>query len=127
MEFPQDLRYHAEHTWARIERGEAVVGITDHAQKELGDLVYVELTEKGTRVVLGEVFGTVESAKSVSELYSPVTGEVLDVNAALLDSPEWVNDDPYGKGWMIRVRLGAAFDAARLLDAATYARQVGAE
>jgi glycine cleavage system H protein len=127
MEFPQDLRYHAEHTWARIEGGEAVVGITDHAQKELGDLVYVELPAKGTRVALGEVFGTVESAKSVSELYSPVTGEVLDVNAALPDSPEWVNDDPYGKGWMIRVRLEAAFDASRLLDAAAYARQVGAK
>lgn len=127
MEFPQDLRYHAEHTWARIEEGEAVVGITDHAQKELGDLVYVELPPVGTRVAIGEVFGTVESAKSVSELYSPVTGEVLDVNAALPDSPEWVNDDPYGAGWMIRVRLDADFDFAGLLDAAAYARQVGAE
>lgn len=127
MQLPRDLRYHAEHTWARIEGGEAVVGITDHAQEELGDIVYLELPEPGKRVALGEVFGTVESAKSVSELYSPVTGEVLEVNAGLPDSPEQINDDPYGRGWMLRVRLDADFDASRLLDAEGYARHVGTE
>lgn len=127
MRVPEDLRYHTEHTWVRIEGGDALVGITDHAQKELGDIVFVELPEAGKRVVFGEVFGSVESAKSVSELYSPVTGEVLEVNVRLEDSPERINDDPYRDGWMLRVRLEAGFDASRLLSPEAYAAQVGAD
>lgn len=126
MDLPEDLRYHEEHTWARMEKGVATVGVTDHAQEELGDIVYLELPEAGQRVSFGEVFGSVESSKSVSELHSPVTGEVVAVNSALEDSPEKINDDPYGEGWMVRVRLDAGFDASRLLAAAAYAARVGA-
>ncbi|MBE0616294.1 MAG: glycine cleavage system protein GcvH [Proteobacteria bacterium] len=125
MHLPKDLLYHAEHTWARFEEDVATVGITDHAQKELGDIVYLELPEVGRRVAFGAVFGTVESSKSVSELYSPVTGEVLAVNGELEDSPERINDDPYGDGWMLRVRLIPGFDPAQLLDPEAYAARVG--
>jgi glycine cleavage system H protein len=125
MRVPNDLRYHPEHTWARIEGGQATVGITDYAQKELGDIVYLELPEAGKRIDFGEVFGSVESAKTVSELYSPVGGEVLEVNARLEDSPERINDDPYGEGWMLRVRVEADFDASRLLTPEAYALRVG--
>ncbi len=125
MDLPEDLRYHVEHTWARLEKDVATVGITDHAQGELGDIVYLELPELGQRVAFGEVFGSVESSKSVSELYSPVGGEVVAVNSALEDSPEKINDDPYGEGWMVRVRLDAGFDPSRLLAADAYAARVG--
>lgn len=127
MHFPDDLRYHPEHAWVRLEEDTATVGITDHAQDELGDLVYVELPESGRRLEAGEVFGSVESSKSISELISPVAGEVVEVNRALEDAPETINDDPYGDGWMIRVRLDAAFDPAGLLDAETYAAQVSGD
>jgi len=127
MHLPKDLSYHEEHTWARLGEDAATVGVTDHAQKELGDIVYLELPEVGRRVAVGEVFGSVESSKSVSELISPVAGEVIAVNAALEDSPERINDDPYGEGWMLRVRLDPGFDPSRLLDAVAYAAQVGAD
>lgn len=120
MRLPEDLYYHPEHTWARIEGGIATVGITDHAQKELGDVVFVELPKPGRNLVAGQAFGSVESAKSVSELFSPVAGEVLEVNGALEDSPEVINDDPYGAGWMIKVRLGPGFDVSALLRADAY-------
>jgi glycine cleavage system H protein len=100
----------------------ATVGITDHAQKELGDVVYLELPKEGRKVRLGEVFGSIESSKSISELVSPVTGEIIEVNSGLEDTPELVNDDPYGEAWMIRVRLEPGFDAGELLDAPTYQR-----
>ncbi len=124
MRFPDELLYHPEHTWARIEGGVATVGITDHAQQELGDIVYVELPEPGSRMAKGEVFGSVESSKSVSELFGPVAGEVTEVNPELDDAPERINDDPYGDGWMVRVRLDADFDRSGLLDAAAYRQQV---
>jgi glycine cleavage system H protein len=124
MRFPEDLLYHPEHTWTRIEGGEATVGITDHAQKELGDVVFVELPKVGRKLRPGDGFGSVESSKSVSELFSPVAGEVLAVNDALEDSPEVINDDPYGNGWMIRVKLDPGFDASALLTAVAYAKQV---
>lgn len=126
MQFPETLRYHPEHTWARIEGDAAVVGITDFAQDELGDVVFVELPEVGQSVVSGEVFGSVESSKSVSELFSPVVGTVLEVNVALEDAPEKINDDPYGAGWVMKVQLAAGFDPSQLQDATTYAAQVGA-
>lgn len=124
MQLPSDLLYHPEHTWARIEGEVATVGITDFAQKELGDVVYVELPETGRTLAVGEVFGTVESTKSVSELYSPVAGEVVEVNAELEDAPERINEDPYGAGWMIRVRLAPDFDRSALLDAEAYRARV---
>ena len=125
MQFPEQLRYHPEHAWARIEGGAAVVGITDFAQDELGDVVFVELPEVGQQVVLGEVFGSVESSKSVSEPLSPVAGTVLEVNGELEDAPEKINDDPYGAGWVMKVQLAAGFDPSQLLNSATYAAQVG--
>ncbi len=124
MHLPDELLYHPEHTWARIEGDTATVGITDFAQKELGDVVYVELPEPGRTLGFGEVFGTVESSKSVSDLYSPVSGEVLEVNTELEDAPERINDDPYGEGWMIRVRLAPDFDRTQLLSAEAYRSRI---
>lgn len=127
MKNPVGLLYHPEHTWARIEGGEALVGITDFAQQELGDVVYVELPGAGYVLKTGTVFGSVESSKSVSELFSPVEGDVVGVNSALEDSPEKVNDDPYGEGWIIRVRLDAPPDMTVLLDSVGYAKLTGAK
>lgn len=127
MSVPEGLIYHPEHTWARVEGDKATVGITDFAQAELGDVVYVELPEVGAKLAVGKVFGTIESSKSVSELYSPVDGEVVEVNSALEDSPEAINDDPYGKGWIAKVALTVKPDAALLLDAAAYRLRIGAE
>lgn len=127
MRFPEELHYHPEHAWVRVEGETAIVGITDHAQNELGDLVFVELPDVGRRLAAGEVFGSVESSKSISELVSPVSGEVVEVNRVVEDAPETINDDPYGDGWMIRVRLAAGFEPAALLDAAAYAAQVSGD
>jgi len=103
--YPQELLYTKDHEWIRVDEETGVIGITDHAQKELGDIVFVELPKKGDQVTAGESFGTVESVKAVSELFSPVTGEVTSVNGKLSDSPELVNSDPHGAGWMIKVHL----------------------
>ena len=121
MEVPAGLLYHPEHTWARIEGDEALIGITDFAQSELGDVVFIELPEAGVELAIGKVFGSIESSKSVSELFSPVDGTVSLVNTALEDSPETVNDDPYGQGWIARVKLTKTPDLAVLLDAEGYA------
>lgn len=126
MKIPAGLLYHPEHTWARIDGQYAVVGITDFAQSELGEVVFVDLPEAGREVAVGEVFGSIESSKSISELFSPVTGVVAEVNTALEDSPEMVNDDPYGGGWIARLSLGAPPDREVLLDAAGYASLTGA-
>jgi glycine cleavage system H protein len=120
MVFPPELLYHREHTWARIQGPVATVGITEHAQRELGDLVYVELPAVGRSICAGDVFGSVESSKSVSELFSPVTGDVIEINASLEDSPEVVNEDPYGAGWMIRLKLAPGFIPSGLLGAQAY-------
>ncbi|MCA3748999.1 MAG: glycine cleavage system protein GcvH [Rubrobacter sp.] len=121
---PQDLLYTRTHEWARIEGDTATVGITDHAQEELGDVVFVELPQVGSSVEAGEPFGTIESVKAVSDLYSPVSGEVVDVNNTLEESPEKVNEDPYGEGWLIRVRLSGEPD---LLSPEEYARRLEEE
>jgi glycine cleavage system H protein len=102
---PQDLLYSKEHEWIRIAGETGTVGITDHAQEELGDIVYVEFPQVGGRVEAGKAFGTIESVKAVSELFSPVSGEITEVNKDLVDAPETVNTDPYGKGWIVRVRI----------------------
>lgn len=120
MKIPAELLYHPEHTWARIADGACVVGITDFAQHELGDVVYVDLPETGMELTVGKIFGSIESSKSISELYSPVEGVVIEVNTALEDSPEMVNDDPYGEGWMIKVRLAGGEHGAGLLNAESY-------
>ncbi|KAB2841746.1 glycine cleavage system protein GcvH, partial [bacterium] len=105
MNFPEDLKYTTEHEWVRIEGDVATVGITDYAQEQLGDIVFVELPEEEETIDKGDTFGVVESTKSVSDLYVPLTGAVVETNDPLLDSPEIINEDPYGEGWMIRIKL----------------------
>lgn len=117
--YPADLKYTKDHEWIRISGAEAHVGITDYAQKQLGDVVFVELPDVGRRVRQGEVFGTIESVKAVSELFSPVSGEVIEVNNALADHPEKINSDPHAT-WMVRLRIDNPSEASTLLDSAAY-------
>src|SRR5881397_2581156 len=105
MEFPEDVKYTEQHEWLRVEGNRARVGITDYAQDALGDVVYVDIPEVGTEVRAGEPFGEVESTKSVSDVYSPVTGKVVERNAQLEEKPELVNEDPYGEGWMVAIEM----------------------
>ena len=119
MAYPADLKYTKEHEWIRVEGGTGAIGITDFAQQQLGDVVYVELPDVGTSVTAGQVFGTIESVKAVSELFAPVTGEVVEVNGALKDKPEEVNSKPH-EAWMVKVKLANAGEASSLLDAAAY-------
>jgi glycine cleavage system H protein len=120
MEFPEDVKYTEQHEWLRVEGSRARIGITDYAQDALGDVVYVDIPEVGTEVRGGEPFGEVESTKSVSDVYAPVSGTVIDRNAALVEAPELVNEDPYGEGWMIVIELSEASQQSGLLDAAAY-------
>jgi glycine cleavage system H protein len=120
MDLPEQLRYTREHEWASPEEGRVRVGITDFAQEALGDVVYVDLPEEGTEVTAGEPFGEVESTKSVSDLFSPVSGRVVARNGRLEESPELVNQDPYGDGWMILIEMSEPSDLESLLDAETY-------
>lgn len=120
MNFPADLKYTKDHEWVRIEGDTAVIGITDFAQGELGDIVFVEIETQGQSLAEHEVFGTVEAVKTVSDLFMPVAGEVIEVNAGLADDPAAVNNDPYGKGWMIKVKIAAGADMSGLMDAAAY-------
>ena len=122
-EIPEDLRYTTEHEWARAEGGRVVVGITDYAQDQLGDVVFVSLPEAGTKVTAGKPLGEVESTKSVSDIYSPVTGTVLERNGDLDGTPELINEDPYGRGWMV-VLEPEEEGLDDLLDAAAYRQQV---
>jgi len=117
LSVPEDLQYTRTHEWVRREGDTATVGITDHAQDELGDVVFVELPEEGATFGAGDAFGTIESVKAVSDLYAPVGGEVVEVNSALDDVPEKVNEDPYGDGWIVRLRVSGEGD---LLSAAEY-------
>ena len=118
--YPDDLRYNKEHDWARVEGDEAVLGITWHAQDALGEVVHYEPPAIGDAVAVGQSYGEVESVKAVSDLISPLSGEVLAVNAEVQDAPELVNDDPYGRGWLIRIRLADPGEVDTLLDAAAY-------
>ena len=118
MAVPEDLQYTKSHEWVRVGDGVATVGITDHAQDELGDVVFVELPEQGATLAAGDPFGAVESVKAVSDLYAPVGGEVVEVNGALEDSPEKINEDPYGEGWIVKLRVSD--DDAGLLSASDY-------
>jgi glycine cleavage system H protein len=125
MTIPENLRYTKEHEWVRVEGDAAIVGITDFAQGELGDVVFVELPAKGKKFKQGETFGTVEAVKAVSDLYSPVSGEVLDVNSALEKASEAVNKEPYAGGWMIKLRLTDPKEVNGLLDSAGYRKLIG--
>ena len=120
MEFPQHLKYTKEHEWARVEGNRVVVGITDFAQEELGDVVFVELPEVGTSLEATGTFGVVESVKAVSDLYAPVSGTIVDVNKVLEDRPELVNQSPYGEGWMIVMAIANAEELQQLLSAEEY-------
>ncbi len=117
MSVPEELQYTRSHEWVRTEGDTATVGITDHAQDELGDIVFIELPEQGATFGAGDAFGTVESVKAVSDLYAPVGGEVVEVNEALNESPEKINEDPYGEGWIIKLRVS---DEGNLLSASDY-------
>ena len=120
MSIPKDLRYTQEHEWVKVEGNKVRVGITDFAQHELGDIVFVELPEVGDTVTFNETFGSVESVKTVSELYSPVSGTVVEINEALADSPEFVNESPYENAWMIVVELSNEAEVEALLTAEAY-------
>jgi len=126
MNIPQELRYTKDHEWVRIEGNEAVVGITDFAQGELGDIVFVDINTEGQHVASEAVFGTVEAVKTVSDLFMPVSGTVAEVNPGLADDPAAVNSDPYGKGWMVRVQLADASAYSSLLSADQYRELLGA-
>ena len=120
MNVPEDLKYTKEHEWCRVKGNRVVVGITDHAQSQLGDIVYVELPEVGDPVKKGESFGVVESTKAVSELFAPVSGKVVEVNDPLSDAPETINEDPYEEGWMIVIEPSDPKELEALMDAKTY-------
>ena len=120
MNFPENIRYTSEHEWIRVEGDIAYVGITDYAQSELGEIVFVDVPTVGETIAQGEVFGSVEAVKTVSDLNMPVTGEVLELNEALDAQPELVNNDPYGEGWMIKISVKDAAELNNLMDAATY-------
>lgn len=127
MEFPKDLKYTKEHEWVKVEGNIATVGITDYAQDSLGDVVYVELPPEGGTVTKNEPFGVVESVKAVSDLYSPISGSVHEVNDAIIDSPEAINEDPYGDAWMIKVEIGNPGDLSDLMSPDEYQKFIEEE
>jgi glycine cleavage system H protein len=124
MNFPDNLRYTKDHEWVRLEGDEAYIGITDFAQRELGDIVYVEIETVGQQLNAGDIFGTVEAVKTVSDLYLPVNGAVTEVNPQLNANPELVNNDPYGEGWMAKVKLSNSSDIESLMQAEAYQNMV---
>ena len=125
MNFPTNLKYTEDHEWIRVEGDEAYVGITDYAQSELGEIVFVDVNTVGETVGMDEVFGSIEAVKTVSDLNMPVTAEVLEFNEALNDQPELVNNDPYGEGWMIKVKVADAAELDKLMDAVAYEAFIG--
>jgi glycine cleavage system H protein len=126
MNFPAELKYTKDHEWIRVEGDEAVVGITDFAQRELGDIVFVDINTVGEEVAENEVFGTIEAVKTVSDLFLPVSATILSVNEAIDASPELVNSDPYGEGWIVRIKLNNAADVDALLSADQYKEEINA-
>lgn len=125
--YPENLRYTKEHEWVSVSGQTGTVGVTFFAQKELGDVVYVELPDVGKKVKAGEEFGTIESVKAVSEIYAPANGEVLEVNKELIDHPEIVNEDPYGRGWIMKIRLDDPAEVPALLDSAAYQKHIAGQ
>ncbi len=126
MDFPVDLKYSEDHEWIRVAGDEAYIGITAHAQDQLGDIVYLDVTTVGETLGKGEVFGSVEAVKTVSDLYLPVGGEILELNPALDSEPELVNSDPYGEGWIVKIKISDPGELDALLDAAGYISFIGA-
>jgi glycine cleavage system H protein len=126
MDFPAELKYTQDHEWIRLEGDVAVVGITDFAQRELGDIIFLDITTVGQTLDKGEIFGSVEAVKTVSDLFLPVKAEVLEINPEIEKSPELVNEDPYGRGWIVKIRIENAADAEELLSVEAYQELVGA-
>ncbi len=124
--YPENFRYTKEHEWVLVEGDNGTIGITDHAQSELGDIVYVDLPKVGTRLSEGATMGSVESVKAVSDIYAPVSGEVVEVNEALATAPEKLNSDPHGEAWLVKIRLSNPADVEKLLPAADYQTYIGA-
>jgi glycine cleavage system H protein len=124
MNFPENLKYTNDHEWIRVEDGTGWVGVTDYAQGELGDVVYVELPSPGAKVQQGKSFGTIEAVKAVSDLFAPVSGEVLEANTEVQGNPDVVNKDPYGRGWMVKIRIANPSELANLLDVDAYKKLV---
>ena len=127
MKYPENYRYTKEHEWVRVEGDQGTIGITDHAQHELGDIVFVDLPKPGTKVTKGQSFGSVESVKAVSDIYSPVSGEVSSSNDLLSQNPEKLNQDPHGDAWLIKVKLSSSDETSGLMSAADYQKYIGAE
>jgi len=125
--YPENFRYTKEHEWVSVEGDIGAIGITDHAQSELGDIVYVDLPKPGAHVDQGKSLGSVESVKAVSDIYSPVTGEVVEINTTLADNPEQLNTDPHGSAWLVKIKLGDPAQVQKLMSAAEYQSYVGAE
>ena len=125
--YPENFRYTKEHEWVRMDGGIGTIGITHHAQNELGDIVYVDLPKPGTLVSLGGTLGSVESVKAVSDIYAPVSGVVTEINTALADTPEKLNADPHGEAWLVKMRLSAPAELEKLMSAADYQAYIGAE
>lgn len=126
MNFPSELKYSKDHEWIRVEGTTAYVGITDFAQKELGDIVYLDVTSVGQTISKEEIFGTIEAVKTVSDLFMPVSGDILEFNSELESAPELINSDPYGKAWIVKIAIKDVADLDALLDAAAYTALVGA-
>ena len=126
MNIPGNLRYSEDHEWIKVDGDTATIGITDHAQNELGDIVFVEVETEGETLDANEKFGTIEAVKTVSELFLPITGEIIEFNEGLDTEPELINADPYGKGWIIKVKMSNPADVEKLLDAEAYATFIGA-
>ncbi|MDQ2947136.1 MAG: glycine cleavage system protein GcvH [Acidobacteriota bacterium] len=125
--YPSNLHFTKEHEWVRLEQDIGVIGITDHAQKELGDIVYVDLPKVGTKVEQGKSLGSVESVKAVSDIYAPVSGEIVEINDALATAPEKLNEDPHGAAWLVKIRLSKVDEIKQLLSAEDYQTYVGVE
>ncbi len=125
MKIPENVKYTKDHEWIRVDGDFGFVGITDYAQGELGDVVFVELPKVGAKIARGKSFGTIEAVKAVSDLYAPASGEIVELNKAVQDSPELVNKDPYGEGWMVKVRIADTGELASLLDAEGYKKLTG--
>ena len=125
MNFPSELKYTKDHEWIRLEGNEAIVGITEFAQRELGDIVYIDINTIGNEVAENEVFGTVEAVKTVSDLFMPVAGTVLEINSKLDSAPELVNQDPYGDGWMVKISVNSVVEVGELLSAEQYKELIG--
>jgi glycine cleavage system H protein len=125
--YPAEFRYTKEHEWIKIDGSVGTIGITDYAQQELGDVVFAELPKVGAQLKAGQSFGTIESVKAVSEIYTPVSGEVAEINSALVDAPEKINKDPHGSAWLVKIKLSDAKEAANLMDAAAYESYVATQ